>query len=85
MKLRAVEAETPIRVRVVRATHGLRAGQAAWVAGSGVQKMIDNGTFVLIGEREQRQRLYRVGTRNYGFDDARRISKATGQPMVEVA
>lgn len=77
----------PTRVHVIRATNGLRAGQRAWVAGDGVQELIDDGTFVEVSSRiEQRGRLWRVGQRNYSDRrDALRVSRALGVPMVEVA
>lgn len=76
----------PTRVHVVKSTHGLRAGQKAWVAGTGVQELIDNGTLVEVGAVQQRGRLWRVGQRNYANKrDAERVAKALGLPVIEVA
>lgn len=77
-----------IRVRVARnlPEHGLRAMQAVWVAGDGVQDLIDDGSLVVIGDRQQLGRLWKVGGTVYGSKrDADRVARATGQIAVEIA
>lgn len=78
--------ENPIRVKVLRATNGLRVGQAIWVAGSGVQKLLDEGYFQDITRVQQKRRVFKVSGVAYPTRrEAQRVANATGQQVVEVA
>ena len=80
------DALPPTRVHVVKAAHGLRAGQKAWVAGNGVQELLDDGTLIEVGNVQQRGRMWRVGQHTYADRrDALRVAKATGSKAIEVA
>lgn len=74
------------RVRVVSAVGSLRVQQAAWVAGTGVQPLLEDGTFVEIGATPQKRRLWKVG--GFKFTDEGEANDAAdklGLTAVEIA
>lgn len=82
-----IDPKNPIRVRVVRALpeHGLRAGQAAWVAGTAIEGLIEDGSLIDITNRAQLSRAWKVGGKTYTDEKtARRVGAALGQTPVEV-
>lgn len=80
------EDDEPRRVRVAKHLGTLRAGQAAWVKGSGVDAAIESGELLDITKTAQRRRLWRVGRYTYTDEaKARRVAKTLGQEAIEVA
>lgn len=78
---------TLYRVQVMRmGIHAmLRAGQAAWVGGSGVAPLLDDESLMDLAGRTLAQRVWRVGTHNYlDYQQALDASAATGLQIVEV-
>ena len=78
--------DAPIRVRVVKSVGRLESKVAAWVKGSGVQPLIDDGTLVVLGSTPQKRRVWKVGDMNF-LDEAQAqaASGALGIPAVEIA
>lgn len=75
-----------VRVRVAASYPGLRVQQQAWVTGSGVEALIEDGTFVVIGSTPQKRRVWKVG----GFvftssEDATAAAEKLGLNAVEIA
>lgn len=74
------------RVRVLRATDGLTAGQAAFVTGTGVDAHLQSGAFHDITKTQQRKRLFKVNGFTYTDpQEANRVAAALGVTPVEVA
>ena len=76
----------PTRIRAVRSTGEISVGQAVWVTGTGVAELLHSGAALDITRRKQKRRVFTVGGITYTDErKAKRISSATGQPMIEVA
>jgi hypothetical protein len=74
------------RVRVASPVGNLRVQQAAWVAGTGVQPLLEDGTFVEIGSTPQKRRLWKVGVASFTDEgEANAAAAALGLVAVEVA
>lgn len=80
--------DQPIRVRVMKPLpkFNLRQGQAAWVSGTGIEKLIEDGFLEDITRRAQRSRVWKVsGTIYTDKAKADRVAEALGQVAVEIA
>lgn len=75
-----------LRVRATRVMDGMRTNHQYYVTGTGVQELLDDGSFVDISGINQAGRAFKVGKHTY-YDrsKAERISAARGLPMIEVA
>lgn len=78
--------ESLLRVRVFRTTGNLRAGQAAWVTGTGVAALVTSGDLIDISKTTQARRLWKVGKYTYTNEiEAQKVASVLGQTAVEIA
>lgn len=75
-----------VHVRVAGEYPGLSLRKSAWVRGTGVPALVEDGTFEPIGNRAQRRRMWKVG--NFKFldeGDAHAAAKMLKLVAVEIA